>query len=96
MSLSRLAVCLGVAAGSSVGRARFELFLPPLMAIFGVVSGAEVLVSAWATRAALELAGRAGQLAPLVVTGVKNSTHLGERRPGGRPDIGLERPWWNP
>ena len=64
---------MSVAAGSSVGHARFELFLPLPTTVGVALSGAAVSASTWAARAAPVLAGAAVPLALSVGTGGENS-----------------------
>ena len=83
MSPSGLADNMGVVDGPYVGRERFELFLPLLMAAGVAVSEAEVLVSAWSTWPAPEQAGKEGHPA------------LSVRMKGENSGLsGLNTTWW--
>ena len=74
MSLSGLAVCLGVAAGTSFGRAQFELFLMLLMASGMALSREAVSVRVWSTWAAPALAPAGGAVHPTPPFGTGGET----------------------
>ena len=73
ISLSGSEIILGVVAGPSVGRMRFEFILNPPADAGEAVLGAVVSVSTWAAGAAPEMTGRVVHLEPPFGTGGDNN-----------------------